>query len=145
MKAVICRVGRASVQVCGDVVGAIGQGLLVYVGVVQGDDDASATAMAQKLVSMRLFNDAVGKINLSVVDVDGGVLLVPNFTLAGCTSKGTRPSFAAAADPEIAADLFAQVVQQVSQHVTAAQGRFGADMTIDSVAEGPVTLAFETP
>lgn len=143
MKAVISRVGRASVAVDDQVVGAIGKGLLVYIGIVEGDGNRAVESMAQKLVSMRLFSDESGKINLNVGDVDGEMLLIPNFTLAGRTSKGTRPSFADAAEPALARELFQKLTRLIGASIPVELGQFGADMAIESVAQGPVTLTVE--
>lgn len=148
MKAVVCRVDAASVEVDAHVAGRIERGLLVYLGVMQGDTEAQAKWMAQKLATLRLFNDEAGKINLSVKDVGGGVLLIPNFTLAGETSRGTRPSFSTAAPPEVARTLFDLVRDQLTHHLAAtghlATGVFGAHMLINANFNGPVTVIVDS-
>ncbi|MEX0741439.1 MAG: D-aminoacyl-tRNA deacylase, partial [Phycisphaeraceae bacterium] len=135
----------ASVSVDGTVRGEIDEGLLVYLGVFAGDGEAEATWMAAKLPAMRLFSDEQGKMNRSTAEVGGGILLIPNFTLAGRTRKGTRPSFTDAADPAVAQPLFEAVAQQCGQQVRTATGVFGAKMQIDARFEGPVTVVVETP
>lgn len=145
MRAVVCRVDGASVKVDGRCVGSIEKGLLVYLGVMRGDCESDAQWMAEKLVSLRVFGDAQGKMNLCVADVTGGILLIPNFTLAGRTSKGTRPSFSDAERPELAKALFECVARSCSSRVSTATGVFGADMRIDAVFNGPVTVVVDTP
>lgn len=145
MRAVVCRVARASVVADGIESGRIESGLLVYLGVIEGDRECDADWLVDKLASIRLFNDDDGKINRSVVEVEGGVLLIPNFTLAGNTQKGTRPSFSSAAPPDEARRLFTHVATHLRARVPVATGVFGADMQIDSVADGPVTVVIDTP
>lgn len=145
MRAVISRVTQASVSVDGEIQGEIQNGLLVYLGVIEGDDEKDAQWMSDKLCAIRLFNDSDGKLNLSVKDVGGGILLIPNFTLAGKTQKGTRPSFSAAAAPELANHLYARVAERCGQHVKTQCGIFGAHMVIDNVADGPVTVIVDSP
>lgn len=145
MRAVVCRVERASVEVADECVGRIGRGLLVYVGVFEGDGEAEVRWMAEKLPALRLFPDDGGKMNRSVRDVGGGLLLVPNFTLAGRTRKGTRPSFTDAADPAVATGLFDALAGRCREAVEVATGQFGADMQIDARFDGPVTVIVETP
>ena len=145
MKAVVCRVDRASVEVDGNVVGLIERGLLVYLGVMRGDGPEQTKWMADKLAALRLFNDDAGKINLSVKEIDGLVLLIPNFTLAGETSRGTRPSFSTAAPPELAKPLFEAVERHLGEHgLGIATGVFGAHMLIDAVFNGPVTVIVDS-
>jgi D-tyrosyl-tRNA(Tyr) deacylase len=143
MRAVVCRVSAAAVRVDGQTVGEIAHGLLVYVGVARGDGEEQMRWMAEKLPALRIFPDGEGKMNRSVKDVAGGMLLIPNFTLAGRTSKGTRPSFTHAADPEEAKRLFEKLVAACGQSVTVAQGVFGAHMVIDATNDGPVTLVID--
>ena len=145
MKAVVCRVDRASVEVAGEIVGSVERGLLVYLGVMSGDGPAQAQWMTDKLAAMRLFNDDAGRINLSVKDVGGGILLIPNFTLAGETSRGTRPSFSRAAPPGEARPLFESVAAILAASgLHTATGVFGAHMLIDARFNGPVTVIVET-
>ena len=145
MRAVVCRVERAAVMVDGRAVGAIRHGLLVYLGVVTGDTERQAQWMAGKLPALRVFGDDDGKMNLSVTDVDGGVLLIPNFTLAARTQKGTRPSYTDAAPPEDAERLFMLAAELCGEQVITETGVFGAHMVIDSVADGPVTVVVDSP
>ena len=144
MRAVVQRVSRASVTVDGVVVGEIGQGLLVLVGVTTTDSEADAAALATKLAGLRIFSDEESKMNLSVTDVGGAVLVVSQFTLYGSTRKGRRPSFTAAAGPDLAAPLVNRVVDELRAHeIDVATGVFGAMMDVSLVNDGPVTLVVE--
>jgi D-tyrosyl-tRNA(Tyr) deacylase len=135
------RVSGAQVRVGGEVVGAIDGGLLVLVGFEQGDDEAGADRLLERLLGYRVFADAVGKMNLSVCEVAGGLLLVPQFTLAADTAKGMRPSFTPAAAPELGRRLFDYLVGQAERrHKPVQTGRFGADMQVTLTNEGPVTF-----
>jgi D-tyrosyl-tRNA(Tyr) deacylase len=135
------RVTEASVTVNGEVVGAIGRGLLVLVGVERDDTAAQAERLLERLLGYRVFPDADGKMNLSLQDIHGGLLLVPQFTLAADTRKGMRPSFSCAAAPEHGRALFDHLVLRArAQHPTVATGRFGADMQVALVNDGPVTF-----
>ena len=139
------RVTAAHVTVANEVIGTIGPGLLVLVGVEQHDTEQHAERLLERLLGYRVFADAAGKMNLSVRDVNGGVLLVPQFTLAADTHKGLRPSFTPAALPQIAAQLFEYLVQQARyHHPTLATGRFGADMQVTLTNDGPVTFLLRT-
>jgi len=139
------RVSRAQVEVEGAVIGAIGQGLLVLVGVVKGDDEARAHRLLERLLSYRVFADERGRMNRSLVDVAGGLLLVPQFTLAAETKKGTRASFTSAAAPEQAERLFHLLLDQArARHRPVASGRFGADMQVSLTNDGPVTFWLES-
>ncbi len=141
MIAVLQRVTHASVAVDGACVGEIGRGLLVLVGVEQGDRRAHAERMIERLLGYRVFPDDAGRMNRSVADIGGGVLLVPQFTLAADTHKGTRPSFSSAAPPEEGRLLFAYVAEYAAAcHRPVATGRFGADMQVALVNDGPVTF-----
>ena len=145
MKAIVQRVSSASVTVDGEVVGKVGAGLLVLLGVVVDDDRANAVAMAKKLAALRIFEDDDGKMNRSVVDIGGELLLVSQFTLAADTRKGNRPSFVAAARPEQAEPLYEDVVAELrSRGLTVATGRFRTHMDVSLVNSGPVTIALET-
>lgn len=138
------RVKTASVRVEGELIARIDHGLLVLVGVALGDAEANADKLAARLLGYRLFADEAGKMNRSVLDVQGGVILVPQFTLAADTDSGTRASFTTAAEPERAAALFTQLVQAVRLQLPAVQtGRFGADMQVALVNDGPVTFWIE--
>ena len=135
------RVRSAQVEIDGKTVGAIGRGLLVLVGVEQGDDEARAERLLERLLGYRVFPDAAGKMNLSVRDIGGGLLLVPQFTLAADTDKGMRPSFTPAAAPELGQRLFAYLVEKArTQHVSVEMGVFGADMQVTLTNDGPVTF-----
>ena len=135
------RVTRADVCVAAERVAEIAQGLLVLVGVERGDSEREADRLLERLLGYRVFADGAGKMNLSVQDVRGGVLLVPQFTLAADTTKGTRPGFSSAATPEEGRRLFDYLVQQALRaHSPIARGRFGADMKVTLVNDGPVTF-----
>jgi D-tyrosyl-tRNA(Tyr) deacylase len=135
------RVSEASVTVDGDVTGAIGRGLMVLVCAEKGDTEREADALLAKLLTYRVFADDAGKMNRSVTDVAGGLLLVPQFTLAADTRSGTRPSFSPAAAPEDGRRLFDHVVRQARErHGIVETGRFGADMKVALVNDGPVTF-----
>jgi D-aminoacyl-tRNA deacylase len=144
MRAVVQRVTRASVTVDGTVVGRIGTGLLVLVGVSPDDEEKDAVALAEKLVALRIFPDAEGKMNRSVVEAVGAVLVVSQFTLYADVRKGRRPSFVGAAAPEAAAPLIQVIADTIANRdVEVATGRFGAAMSVDLVNDGPVTLVLE--
>ncbi|SFP74635.1 D-tyrosyl-tRNA(Tyr) deacylase [Geopseudomonas sagittaria] len=144
MKALLQRVRSARVEVAGEVVGAIDQGLLVLVGVEPQDDAARADKLLHKLLNYRVFSDADGKMNLSLKDVGGGLLLVSQFTLAADTRSGLRPSFSTAAPPAQGAALFDYLLARAGeQHPQVASGRFGADMQVHLVNDGPVTFLLE--
>ena len=141
MIALLQRVRNASVTVEGSVVGAIGTGLLVFVGVERGDGDAQAARLAERILAYRVFADEQGKMHRSVADIQGGVLLVPQFTLAADTSRGNRASFSSAAAPDEGRRLFDRMVDEVrARHAEVATGRFGADMQVALVNDGPVTF-----
>lgn len=141
MIALLQRVSSAGVVVDGETVGAIERGLLVLVGVESGDNETVADRLLERLLNYRVFSDADGKMNLSVRDVGGGVLLVPQFTLAADTRKGLRPSFSSAAPPEQGRMLFDFLLQRAqAAHKPVAQGRFGADMKVTLTNDGPVTF-----
>lgn len=141
MIALLQRVSQASVVVDGNPVGAIGAGLLVLVCAEKGDAEQQADALLAKLLGYRVFADAAGKMNLSVTDVAGALLLVPQFTLAADTNSGTRPSFTPAAAPTDARRLFDYFVGQArAVHAQVETGRFGADMQVSLINDGPVTF-----
>lgn len=144
MIALIQRVSQANVAVTGEVIAQIGRGLLVLVGVARGDTQREAEKLAERVLRYRVFADANGRMNLSVRDAEGAVLLVPQFTLAADTSGGLRPSFSTAAAPEVGAALFVHFVTHIrASGVTSACGRFGADMQVSSTNDGPVTFWLE--
>ena len=139
------RVRAAQVVVDGEVVGAIGHGLLVLVGVEQDDTEAQADRLLERLLGYRVFADAGGKMNLSLRDVGCGLLLVPHSPLAADTRKGMRPSFTPAASPQAGLRLFNHLVQQAhNQYPIVATGRFGADMLVTLTNDGPVTFLLRT-
>lgn len=139
------RVLSARVESAGQTLGAIDAGLLVLVGVRSGDGEAEAAKLARRLLAYRVFPDAEGRMNRSLAEVGGGLLLVPQFTLAADTRKGRRASFAAAAPPARAEALFAALVAAArAAHTPVATGRFGADMQVHLVNDGPVTFWLET-
>lgn len=146
MKAVYQRVTHASVAVDGEVVGRIGDGVLLLVGVCPEDTSAEAALLAQKVANMRVFCDEQDKMNLSVLDIDGGVLVVSQFTLCANTKHGRRPDFFGAASPSIAEPLCERVVEELRKcGVCDVQtGRFGADMKVELLNDGPVTLILDT-
>ena len=145
MRAVLQRVTRASVRVGGETAGAIGPGLLVLLGVGQEDGEAEARYLAEKSAGLRIFEDEQGKMNRSVVEVGGSVLVVSQFTLYGDCRKGRRPGFSAAAPPETANRLYLFYVEQLRQlGLTVATGIFQADMAVELVNDGPVTLLLDS-
>ena len=144
MRAVVQRVTRASVTVDGDIVGAIGPGLLVLLGAAGGDTPSEALWLAHRVANLRIFSDAEGRMNLSVKDISGQVLIVSQFTLIANTRKGFRPSFMPAAAPEVAEPLVIQFTEAVaSEGVPVATGIFGAHMVVELVNDGPVTILLE--
>jgi D-tyrosyl-tRNA(Tyr) deacylase len=137
----IQRVTQARVVVDDEVVGAIDQGILALVGLEKDDTRESVTAALERLLSYRIFADEQSKMNLSLRDIDGGLLLVSQFTLAADTRRGLRPSFSSAMPPAAAAQLFGYLVETARQrHAKVASGRFGATMQVESVNDGPVTF-----
>ena len=145
MRAVLQRVRRARVLVGEEVVGEIGVGLLVLLGVSRSDTGEDANWLAQKIIGLRLFADTDDKMNLSVADVSGSVLVVSQFTLHGDCRKGRRPSFVDAASPEIAVPLYEAFINGVkAEGIPVATGRFGAMMQVELVNDGPVTLILDT-
>ena len=144
MKALLQRVSSAEVEVAGEVVGAIGPGLLVLLGLDRGDDEAVAVRMLDKLLAYRVFADAEGRMNRSVADTGGGVLLVSQFTLSADTRKGLRPSFSSALPPAEAERLYDYTVAELrGRHREVAAGVFAADMQVSLTNDGPVTFLLE--
>lgn len=146
MRAVVQRVSSASVSIEGAVVGSIGPGLLVLLGVAEGDTPADGAWLAQKIAQLRIFSDEADRMNRSVQDIAGGVLVVSQFTLFASTRKGTRPSFNGAAAPELANSLYQDFVRQLESLLgrPVPTGRFGAMMQVALVNDGPVTLLIDT-
>lgn len=141
MRALIQRVTDAAVTVDGELVGEIGPGLLVLVCAMQGDDEASACALAEKVSKLRIFSDAAGKTNLSLKDTGASALVVSQFTLAADTSRGNRPGFSAAAPPELGRELYERFARHLeSLGISVARGRFGADMKVRLTNDGPMTI-----
>ncbi len=144
MRALVQRVSEARVRVDGEVIGEIGRGLLALVGVTHDDSPADAKRLADKIAHLRVFTDDDDKMNLSVLDVEGSVLVVSQFTLYGDTRKGRRPAYVEAARPEVAEPLCDQVVAALrALDVPVETGRFRADMKVELINDGPVTLAIE--
>ena len=144
MKAVLQRVSEARVEVGGNVVGRIGHGLLVLVCAERGDTEATGGRLLAKILKLRIFSDDAGKMNRSVQDVGGGLLLVSQFTLAADVSGGNRPSFTSAAPPDEGRRLYeAFVAQARAAHPEVATGTFGADMQVHLVNDGPVTIPLQ--
>ncbi|MDA7964728.1 D-aminoacyl-tRNA deacylase [Ruegeria sp.] len=144
MRALLQRVSRAQVSVDGDVVGQSGPGLLILVCAMQDDTEDQATALAAKIAKLRIFKDEVGKMNRSVLDVGGSALVVSQFTLAADTSRGNRPGFSNAAPPEEGERLYEFFAQQLrAQGIAVETGQFGADMAVELVNDGPITIWME--
>ncbi len=146
MRLVIQRVRHASVTVGGKVSGKIDRGLLVLLGVEDTDDQSDVDWLVRKLIGMRIFSDAAGKMNLSVLDVDGGLLVVSQFTLFASTRKGNRPGFTRSAAPPVATPLYEAFVATLSREAgrEVATGVFGADMQVDLLNDGPVTILIDS-
>jgi D-tyrosyl-tRNA(Tyr) deacylase len=135
------RVSRAKVEIDAKIVASIGAGLLVLVGVRPDDDDEAALKLLRRLLNYRIFDDAAGKMNLSLTQVSGELLLVPQFTLAADTSKGLRPGFSTAAPPQLGGKLYEFLLQSARrEHAKVASGVFGADMQVSLTNDGPVTV-----
>src|SRR4029077_5723992 len=145
MRAVVQRVGRARVTVNGEITGEIGLGLLVLLGVGAGDTHAEADYLAEKAIGLRIFEDAGGKMNLSVAEVGGALLVVSQFTLYGDARRGKRPSFDAAAPPQLARELYEYFVERVrAAGLRCETGRFQETMQVELINEGPVTILLDS-
>lgn len=141
MIALLQRVRHASVNIAGVIVGEISQGILLFIGIERNDDEIRADRLIDRFLGYRVFSDKDGKMNLCVRDIEGGVLLVPQFTLAADTRKGARPSFSSAAAPEQGKQLFNYVVERTrQQYAHVSTGQFGADMQVSLLNDGPVTF-----
>ncbi len=141
MKAVIQRVTHASVKVDGETVGSCGQGFLILLGVMAGDDEKEADKLVNKTVNLRIFEDENGKMNKSVSDIGGEILIVSQFTLAADTAKGLRPSFTPAADPETGKRLYEHFIEKIKESgLKTETGQFGANMQVALINDGPVTI-----
>ena len=144
MKIILQRVTRASVVIKGERIAAISKGLLVLFGVEKNDDEEKVVFLAEKTLNLRVFPDGKGKMNLSCIDICGEILVVSQFTLAGDCSKGRRPGFDNAALPDVAQLLYQKFVQQISQsRLKIATGKFGVDMQVELINDGPVTFTLE--
>jgi len=145
MRAVVQRVSRASVSVDDRVVGNIGNGICVFVGALEGDDHKDVEFLGRKLATLRIFHDDAGKMNRSVLDIGGAILIISQFTLAADTTSGTRPSFTAALEPAEAERLLSDLVEALRvQDIEVAIGQFGARMRVELVNEGPVTILLDS-
>ncbi|WP_020613632.1 D-aminoacyl-tRNA deacylase [Sediminispirochaeta bajacaliforniensis] len=145
MRAVVQRVKRCTVTVEGQTVGNIGHGLLVYLGVEHEDGEKDLSYLEEKISGLRIFQDEAGKMNLSVVDVAGSILVVSQFTLCADTRKGKRPSYNFAADPEIARNLYREMAERFSRRgIHTETGKFGASMDVDYINQGPVTILLDS-
>jgi len=146
MRVVIQRVLEANVTVEGAVVGQIQKGLMVLVGIVNEDDKTDIEWLSNKIVNMRIFEDEQGVMNKSVLEVGGGILLVSQFTLHASTKKGNRPSYIAAAKPEISIPLYEQMILQLEKDLGASiqTGKFGAEMKVSLINDGPVTITIDS-
>ncbi|WP_371153177.1 D-aminoacyl-tRNA deacylase [Jannaschia sp. 2305UL9-9] len=144
MKAILQRVSEARVDIDGTTIGQIGPGLLILVCAMQGDAEGNAEALATRIPKLRVFRDEAGRMNRSLLDTGGAALVVSQFTLAADTSRGNRPGFSAAAPPEIGEHLYRHFVETLTaQGVEVQTGRFGADMAVHLVNDGPVTIPIE--
>jgi D-tyrosyl-tRNA(Tyr) deacylase len=145
MRAVVQRVLEAQVKINNQPVGKINKGLLVYLSVGKTDTEKDAEWIAEKLVNLRIFEDEAGKMNRSILDVQGGILLVSNFTLHGDCRKGRRPSFDAAAEPQLAQQLYEKVIELVKeQRIPVETGTFGEYMQVSSINDGPVNFILDS-
>ena len=146
MRAVIQRVSEASVTVEGEIIGQIQQGLMVLVGIVNEDDTSDIEWLSNKIIHMRIFDDENGVMNKSLIEVGGAILLVSQFTLHAATKKGNRPSYIAAAKPEVSIPLYEAMIQQLQKDLGAPiqTGKFGADMKVALINDGPVTIIIDS-
>ncbi|HSC89124.1 MAG TPA: D-aminoacyl-tRNA deacylase [Polyangiaceae bacterium] len=145
MRAVVQRVTRAEVRVGGEVVGRVGVGFCVLVGVARGDDEAAARSLAAKVVGLRIFEDEDGKMNRDLLETGGGLLAISQFTLLGDVRRGKRPSFTEALEPDAARELFDTFCQACREAGAVVEtGRFRADMQVELVNDGPVTILLDT-
>ena len=145
MRAVVQRVLKASVSIDGYVKGEIGKGLMILIGAMDGDTEKDVEYIVKKCVGLRIFSDAEGKMNLSVADVGGELLIVSQFTLLGDARKGNRPSFIAAGRPEVTEKLYDMVVKGFENSgLKVATGKFGADMQVSLINDGPVTIMLDS-
>ncbi len=145
MRFVIQRVTESEVTVAGESVGKIGKGYMVLIGICDADTEEVADRMVRKMLSLRIFEDEAGKTNLSLAQVDGGLLLISQFTLYADCRKGNRPSFIKAGDPKRASELYAYIIDKCKERVPVVeQGQFGADMQVSLVNDGPFTIVLDS-
>ncbi|HVK96894.1 MAG TPA: D-aminoacyl-tRNA deacylase [Flavisolibacter sp.] len=146
MRAVIQRVSRAEVKVNGNTTGKIGEGLLILLGIEDADTADDIQWLSNKIINLRIFNDEDGVMNRSLIDVDGSILLVSQFTLHASTKKGNRPSYIRASKPPVAIPLYEKMIQQLEsdQKKKVETGVFGADMKVGLLNDGPVTIVIDT-
>lgn len=145
MRAVIQRVSRASVTINENTAGTIDQGLVVLLGIKEGDTTKDLQWLAEKIIHLRIFEDSNGKMNNSLADIGGEVLIISQFTLYGDCRKGRRPGFSGAAPPEMAEPLYQQFIEEVrAKNIVTATGSFGADMQVELINDGPVTLLLDS-
>lgn len=146
MKAVIQRVNHASVTIEGTVAGQIAEGLLILLGIEDADGDEDISWLSNKIVNLRIFNDEAGVMNKSVMEVSGGILLISQFTLHASTKKGNRPSYIKASKPDVAIPLYEKMIEQLQSDLgkKIETGRFGADMKVELLNDGPVTIVIDT-
>lgn len=144
MKAVLQRVRRANVSVDGQIIGEIGFGLLILLGVMDGDTENEAVMLVDKIARLRIFSDEEGRLNRSLLDVGGSALVVSNFTLAANYTHGNRPDYFQGAKPDVANSLYLRFISLLEEKLVTAHGQFGADMQLDMLADGPVTIVMDT-
>lgn len=146
MRAVIQRISEANVVVEGEMIGAVDRGIMVLVGMLGTDDDKAMDYMLDKIINLRIFEDENGKMNLSLLDIEGELLIVPNFTLYGDCRKGRRPGYSSGAAPDVAAGMFAKFCEKAKSLPVkkVATGQFQADMKVSLVNDGPVTLLLDS-
>lgn len=145
MRAVVQRVSQASVKVNNEIVGEIANGLLVLLGVGKEDDTKDLDYMVEKILGLRIFEDEQGKMNLSLMDIGGEILIISQFTLFGDVKKGKRPSFTTSGDPEIAEKMYMQFIDKcIEKGVSTEKGIFGADMKVNLTNDGPVTILIDS-
>jgi D-aminoacyl-tRNA deacylase len=145
LKALLQRVNRASVSIEGQTIASIGRGMVVLVGIASEDTEKDIQFLAEKIINLRIFNDAAGKFNLSSIDIGGEFLLISQFTLFGDARKGRRPNFIAAAQPDVAERMFESLVQQVqSSGLPVYTGKFRSHMIVEIINDGPVTIMLDS-
>ena len=146
MRAVIQRVSRAGVKVDDEITGEIGEGLLVFLGIEDADTEEDITWLSSKIVNLRIFNDENGVMNKSVMEVEGGILLISQFTLHASTKKGNRPGYSKASKPDVAIPMYEKMIKQLEADLSKKiqTGIFGADMKVELLNDGPVTIVMDT-